>query len=215
MTDPAYYCKACGNPVMVGDGRCSSCGANLMEEGRLVEVRLSESIRIADDRSLSTAIYAPPDTTPNDEQLGRIDRAVNAVARELRGWEVEGFNIVIPPFIIRVGRGGRARQPQPAAAASSHLGFWDTREIRRRESSAELLSRLTLHGRAIRRLVEGKLRQGESVDVEGKIPTSYFLGRIFWTPGRFRKRMPPVPVAETPELMEEIERRLREARRRI
>ena len=72
MTDPAYYCKACGNPVMAGEGRCSSCGANLMEEGRLVEVRLSESIRIADDRSLSTAIYAPPDTTPNHEQLGRI-----------------------------------------------------------------------------------------------------------------------------------------------
>src|SRR2546426_10075757 len=162
MTGPVYYCKACANPVTAEDESCPSCGANLKDAGRLVEVRLSETIRVSEDRSLSTAVFAPAGTAPSEEQLGRMNRAVNAVAHELRGWEVEGFTIGIPPFVVRVGRGGRAKQP--AEAAVSHLGFWDTREIRRRESRAEFEARLTLHAKAIRRFLEGKLRPGEAVD---------------------------------------------------
>jgi hypothetical protein len=176
----------------------------------LIEVHFSETIRASDGLTVSTAVYAPLGTTPSKDQLGLIERAARAAAFELRGWEVEGFNFGIPPFVVRVSRG--RRESGSPVAARSHLGFWDTREIRRRESSVELFARLALHSRAIQRLLEEKLRPGESVDAEGKIPTSTFLARVFWTPGVFRNRLPPVPVAEMPELKAEIERRLREAR---
>ncbi len=213
MAEPLYYCKACRGRVAPSDVNCPLCGVDLHDAGRLVEVQRSETIRASNGLSLSTAIYAPPGTpAPTAEELGNINRAATAAANELRGWKIEGFDIGIAPFVVHVTR--RGQEHQAPGDVSPHLGFWDTREIRRREADAELMARLVLHGRAIQRLMEGKLRPGECVDKEGKMPTSYFLARIHWKPGRFRDRMPPVPIAELPELTAEIERRLREARQR-
>ncbi len=213
MEQPVYYCKACRSRITDAHSNCPSCGANLTEAGILVEVQPSETIEASNGQSLSTAIYAPPGTAPpSAEELGNIKRAASAAARELGGWQVEGFDIGIAPFVVHVARRGQGAPPP--GGRSSHLGFWDTREIRRREADAELMARYVLHGRAIQRLIEGRLRPGECVDKEGRMPTSYFLARIHWKPGGFRDRMPPVPIAELPELTAEIERRLREARQR-
>jgi hypothetical protein len=98
-----YSCAKCGTLVGADDETCPSCGANLSGH-RLI--RLAGGGGIGQTATLSTAIYAPPGRQPSKEELGRLKKAIRAIWTEMKKWEVEGANVGIPPFVVRMKRRG-------------------------------------------------------------------------------------------------------------
>ena len=105
-SEPVYTCRVCGNGVSAQDTTCPSCGTSLLGN-RLIKLEIGGQIRPSG--SLSTAVYAPLGLVPSKEDLSYLEKAIKAMWAEMKKWKVEGANIGIPPFVIRMKRVGKGK----------------------------------------------------------------------------------------------------------
>ena len=103
-TTTEYSCAKCGTLVGADDKTCPSCGTNLSGH-RLIKLAVGGAI--GQTATLSTAIYGPPGSQPSKEQLSLLEKAIHAIWNEMKRWDVEGANIGIPPFVVRMKRRGK------------------------------------------------------------------------------------------------------------
>ena len=90
MEESKYYCKNCGARIKSTDTVCPSCGKNLREVGRRIEVTLTEIIGVS-------AMVEVEKLSP--EQIKTLEKIYRAVKNFLASKEIESITIGFPQLI--------------------------------------------------------------------------------------------------------------------
>jgi len=90
MEENEYYCQNCGAEIKSTDVTCPSCGKNLKEVGRKVEVTVTDTIGVSD-------VVEVEKLSPEQRKI--LERIYRAVKDYLASKEIESITIGFPQLI--------------------------------------------------------------------------------------------------------------------